>query len=95
MTKVKNARTIARKWYDDLQTMTQDEAIATIPAGFNISVMHGTIRSSMPRGEVLDLIATGTRIAPADQSLLYQHHRLVVMGEDGFPVQIKTVIDAR
>ena len=83
----------ALRWFETLDPMSEDEAIAMIVDGDDIPCSHGTVRGTMQREQALAFIRRGARRAPAIQLTPLNGYELCVIGDDGFPVQIRTKTD--
>ncbi|WP_298841699.1 hypothetical protein [uncultured Salinicola sp.] len=84
----------ARAWFDTLEKITCEDALALIREGEIVPCAHGTIRSTMGRAHAEQLIAKeGARRVPAGQDLGLDDYGIVTIDEDGFPVQIATKPD--
>ena len=83
----------AHRWYETLEPISKEEAIAMIEDGDTVSCSHGTIRSEIPRNLALKLIGNGARRAPVSQPRPLHGYDVVAIDSDGFPVQIKTKVD--
>lgn len=90
MTTLNAGQRKAREWFDSLEVIPEDQAIAMLQSGDHVPVLLGSVLSHVSREEALRAIANGARRPSNDQAYLYRYHQLVVIGDDGFPMQLRT-----
>ncbi len=83
----------AQRWYETLEPISKEDAVAIIEDGEIVSCSYETTRSEIPRDLALKLIGNGARRAPVSQPLRLTGYDLIVIDNNGYPVQIKTKID--
>lgn len=92
-----DARRRAKAWFDQLDPIPQAFALTMLPSRPTVTIMFGVATcGAISREAALRMIRSGpVRLAPADQPTPLSRHRLVIIGTNGFPVQIETLPSVR
>lgn len=84
----------ARAWFEALERIDVEEALAMLDNANRVACAHGSIRSTLGREHAKTLIEThGARRTPDGQGPGLDDLGLVTIDDDGFPVQLRTVPD--